>query len=654
MYQPDSHVLLTRILDRLETKPDSAKELQPFLTRLAANFHSMHKLFITLYGTQDDAEAPLGSLIKLLLKNYQQRTATLRAQDKQREQQPDWFLSQNWVGMALYCDRFADDLSGVREQINYLQDLGINLLHILPIMQCPTGANDGGYAISDFRQVDSQFGNLKDIAELSDSLKQREMLLTLDIVINHTSDEHEWAKQAKQGSKTHQNYYYLYPDRTLPDLFEQTMPEIFPENAPGSFTWDEDLQQWVMTVFNTYQWDLNYRNPAVFTEMVDIILYWANQGADILRLDAPAFIWKQAGTTSQNLPQAHQILQLFKDCIQIVCPGVLLIAEAIVSPREIINYFGGHQPEEHECDIAYNATFMALLWDAVATGNARVMNQALRSQPSKPERTTWLNYIRCHDDIGLGFDDADIAAAGLDPSAHRRYLKDFFSGQRPDSSARGLLFGVNKKTDDARISGSLASLAGLEMALEAGDEAQVNIAIQRILTLHALIMSWGGISLLYYGDELALTNDYSYREDADNASDNRWVHRPKIDWPTALEQLQGNTPQGQVYSGLQQLIRIRKQTPVFADFNNRQLLWQDNQHLFTFSCEDPKGQIPAIVVVANFEAHPHYLNLRYIREQGYLQGELFDCASEKPVAITEDHLVMLPPCGFYWLESRGV
>ncbi|MEZ5448592.1 MAG: amylosucrase [Thiolinea sp.] len=613
----------------------------------------MHKLFKRLYGERPDVEEKLGDLVKALANSYLQRTRHLRELDTAREQNPDWFLSQQWVGMALYCDRFAGGLAGVNERVAYLQELGVNMIHIMPMMQCPAGANDGGYAISDFRNVDKRFGKLADVQALSKTLRSNDMLLTLDVVINHTSDEHEWAQRARQGEPRYLDYY-LYPDRTiLPDQFEQSMPEIFPETAPGSFTWDPVLQQWVMTVFNNYQWDLNYRNPDVFTEMMEIILFWANQGRTScvwMHRPSSGSSW---GRLARTLREAHLLLQLFKDCAQIVCPGVLFIAEAIVAPQEIIKYFGDDAVEGRECEIAYNATYMALLWDAVATRSAKVLNQGLRSLPAKPARTTWLNYVRCHDDIGLGFENADIAAAGFEPVTHRKFLVNYLTGQHAGGSARGLVFAANDKTGDARISGSLASLAGLESALDSGEQVAIELAVQRILTLHALIMAYGGITLLYYGDELASLNDYSYLEVPEHAPDNRWVHRPQLDWSQVAEKLAQDGVEKRVFAGIQQLIRLRKATAVFADYNNRTLLGNDNPHLFTFARHDPAGELPPVVVVANFDERAHHLNLDQLRAQGYLQSaHLHDLHSGRDVPLDAAHLLSVPACGFYWLVGR--
>lgn len=492
MYEQVSHSLLNEIL--VELKPEIRNlRLRHFFTRLGANFYAIHSLFRLLYGDRPDFKEQMISLVETLALRYIERAPHLRRSDLEREKNYNWFLSQKWVGMALYCDRFADDLKGMRTKLPYLQELGINMLHIMPILDCPPGKSDGGYAVRDFKKIDARFGTTAEVESLAGSLKKRDMLLVLDVVVNHTSNEHEWAQRARRGEKKYQDYYYVFDDRETPDIFEETMPEIFPNTSPGNFTWDEAMGKWVMTVFNSYQWDLNYHNPEVLIEMIDIILFWANKGADILRLDAVAFLWKKIGSTCQNERQAHLLLQLMKDCCQVTAPGVLFIAEAIVAPGEIAKYFGEDAINAKECEIAYNATFMALLWDAVATKNATLLNRGIKSLPEKLERATWLNYVRCHDDIGLGFSDNDIVLSGYDPAQHRRFVIDYFTGKFAGSPARGLPFGDNPKTGDARISGSLASLVGLETALEKQDAAAIDAAIRTILLLHSMILSFGGI-----------------------------------------------------------------------------------------------------------------------------------------------------------------
>ncbi len=651
MYEQVSHSLLNEILDEL--KPEIRRsDLRHFYTRLGANFYAIHSLFHHLYGQRDDVKEKMIRLVEVMASRYIERTAELEQLDVAREQDHNWFLSQEWVGMALYADGFAKNLKGMKKRLSYLQELGVNMVHIMPMMVGPHGASDGGYAVSDFKNIDPRVGDLGKLNALAANMRKREMLLTLDVVVNHTSNEHEWARRARAGEKKYQDYFYIFRDRDVPDMFEETMPEIFPETSPGNFTWDETLQQWVMTIFHDYQWDLNYSNPDVFIEMVDVILFWANQGADIVRLDAVAFLWKKVGTACQNEREAHLILQLMKDCCQVTAPGVLFIAEAIVAPLEIIRYFGEDAVIAKECEIAYNATLMALLWDAVATRNALLLNQGILSLPTKLDRATWLNYIRCHDDIGLGFDDADIVRVGYEPVAHRRFLVDYFTGAYKDSDARGQPFGRNAKTGDARISGSLASLVGLEVALEAGDDTAIDCAIQRILLLHGMILSFGGIPLLYYGDEIGTLNDCSFLEDEEKAHDNRWMHRPKIDWEKAELRHQHGSVEQRIFDGIKKLIAVRKSIAAFADFNNRELLSVDNDHLFVFLRSHPERPNDTVLVVANFDARSQHLDLENLGNRGGFRfGPPQDLASGESPALFKNQLVV-PPYRFYWLTDQ--
>lgn len=651
MYEQIAHSLLNKILDEL--KPDIRKrDLRHFYTRLGANFYAIYSLFHLLYGKRDDFEWQMLRLVEVMATQYVQRDKPLKKNDSQREHDHNWFLSQEWVGMALYTDGFAGNLQGLRERLNYLQELGINMLHVMPILECPQGASDGGYAVSDFRNVDARIGTLDDIRMLAMELRQRNILLALDVVVNHTSDEHEWAKKAREGDVKYQDYYYVYDNRETPDIFETSMPEVFPETSPGNFTFDKSMNKWVMTVFNHYQWDLNYCNPAVFIEMLDIILFWANQGADIIRLDAVAFLWKKIGTNCQNEREAHLILQLFKDCCQVTAPGVLFIAEAIVAPVEIIKYFGEDAIIAKECEIAYNATFMALLWDAVATKNTKLLNQGILSLPDKLDRSTWLNYVRCHDDIGLGFDDADIKKVGYDPKSHRRFLVDYFTGGFDDSPARGQVFGYNEKTGDGRISGALASLAGLETALKSKDPIAIQQSVDLILLLHGLVASFGGIPLLYYGDEIGTYNDYTYLKDESKADDNRWIHRPQIDWIRAEQRHQHGTPEQQIFDGLKKMIAVRKTIPAFADYNNRELLDTDNPHLFVFLRSNPFQPNDKVLVVGNFDNSPQPFTLSDLGNRGFFElGQLQDLYSGESLSTDEDKLV-IPPYSFYWLTDR--
>ena len=650
MYEQESHALLNDILTKLGPEIGTSPT-RHFYTRLGANFYAIHSLFHMLYGKRDDFKEQMRSLVKTLALRHMERAPHLRESDMAREKNYNWFLSQKWVGMALYCDRFAEDLKDLCAKLPYLQDLGINLLHVMPILDCPPHASDGGYAISDYFKVDPRFGTVEDVQALGKALTQRDMLLVLDVVVNHTSDEHEWAMQARQGEKKYQDYYYVFDDRTLPDAYEQGMPEVFPLQAPGNFTWDEAMGKWVMTVFNRYQWDLNYRNPAVLIEMIDVILFWANKGVDILRLDAVAFLWKKIGSTCQNERQAHLLLQLMKDCCQVTAPGVLFIAEAIVAPSEVSKYFGEDAINAKECEIAYNATFMALLWDAVATKNTRLINQGLKSLPVKLERATWLNYVRCHDDIGLGFDDRDVSLAGYDPQLHRHFLIDYFTGKFEDSPARGLPFGENPKTGDARFTGSLASLVGLESALQSQDEQAVDAAIKTILLLHSMILSFGGIPLLYYGDAIGTLNNMTYMADPFKANDTRWAHRSHFDWEKAEKRHQSGTVEQRLFESLKKLIALRKELVAFADFDNRQLLPVSNLNLLAFLRTDPKSSHNKVLVVGNFNTEPQPLDLSSLSSCVLFQRDsVKDLVTDTRLTL-ENQTLIVPPLSFYWLSE---
>lgn len=649
MYEQISHSLLNDILTQF--KQPKGEDWQHFYTRLGANFYAIHSLFQHLYGQHDDFKAQLGKLVTVLAQQYARRAPHLRAKDLEREKNHDWFMHQKWVGMALYCQGFAGNLANMRDRLTYIQELGVNLVHIMPLCDCPELQNDGGYAVRDFRKVDARNGTMEDLEQLITAMQQSDMLLTLDVVVNHTSDEHEWALKAKQGDQQYQDYYYMYPDRTLPDMFEAAMPEVFPEQAPGSFTLNPETGKWVMTVFNHYQWDLNYSNPAVFIEMVDIVLFWANKGVDILRLDAVAFLWKKIGSSCQNEREAHLILQLLKDCCQVTAPGVIFIAEAIVAPTEIIKYFGEDAINAKECEIAYNATFMALLWDAVATKQTVLLTKGVEDLPEKLDRATWLNYVRCHDDIGLGFSDKAIIEAGFDPVAHRRFLVDYYTGRYPDSNARGFAFGVNKKTGDARISGALASLAGLETALANQDQPAIENAMMTIILLHNLIMSFGGIPLIYYGDAVGTLNNDSYLQDENKMHDNRWVHRPTLDWEMMAFRNEPGTVQQLLFSQIKQLIAIRKEISAFADLNNRELISLDNPHLFAFHRFVQSGMHSKVVVIANFDISPQSVPLQSFRQKGLFKNPVLTDLYSGQQITTESDILTIPKLTAYWLST---
>ncbi len=204
------------------------------------------------------------------------------------------------------------------------------------------------------------------------------------------------------------------------------------------------------------------------------------------------------------------------------CPGVLFKSEAIVHPDEVIKYIS---PDE--CQLSYNPTLMALCWESLATRNTSLLKRSLSHHFQLPSGTCWVNYLRCHDDIGWTFDDSDAWALGINAYDHRQFLNRFYTGQFPGSFARGVPFQENPNTGDMRISGTMASLAGLEQAIERDDDLLKEMAVKRILLLNSIILSIGGIPLLYLGEEWGSINDYDFVRDPAKAADSRWVHRQK-------------------------------------------------------------------------------------------------------------------------------
>ena len=648
MYNPQLHQLINTSLQKKAI--DIAGKDNLFYTRLVANIASIHYLYNELYQNHPQADTMFINLIDSIRNAYLQRPENLKALDVEKEEKGTWFLSNEITGMSLYVDRFCGNLNNLGSKLDYFKKLGVNFLHLMPVMESPAGESDGGYAVSDFRKVDDRFGTLEDLKKLQQKMSTEKMYLMIDIVLNHTSHHHEWAVQAKQGDKKYQDYFYMFDDRYVPNQYDAGMPEVFPESAPGNFTWNEESKKWVMTVFNNYQWDLNYTNPAVLVDMLDNIFFYANLGVDILRIDAPAFIWKKMGTTCQNLPQAHTLLRLIKQCVQAATPGMALLGEAIVAPKEIMKYFGTGMYTAKECDFAYNATQMALQWDALATGDTQVMLAAQHELLQKPYGTTWITYTRCHDDIGLGYDDYMIEHAGYNPYQHRRFLKEYYSGAVQDSPATGALFSVNPKTQDARISGSLASLCGLETALKNHDQLQVDMSIRKILLMQAQSFFIGGVPMLFYGDEAGYTNDYSYLDDPGKSYDNRWIHRPVINWKKNKNIDVEGTVEHRIFCDTQKLIAIRKKLPVLADYKNLTWLSPFNIHVAGYlrTLDETK-----IYCLFNFSKQVSYLSWAVFKQHGPAANELYDHWQNKSytVGFDNEHLI-IEPYGFCLLEQR--
>lgn len=619
------------------------KHQREFFSRLDEHWRPLFALLFELYESRYDFFYHVEQILTTTAAAYAERPEPLRLVDRRRVQEPDWFQSEYLVGGALYVDLFSENLGRLREHVGYFKQLGLTYLHLMPLFAVRPGNNDGGYAISNYRSVDPRLGTIDDLRVLASDLREAGISLVLDFVFNHTSDDHEWAQRAQAGEREFQEFYHLFPDREIPEQYERNLREIFPTVRKGNFTWHDGMRQWVWTTFNSFQWDLNYRNPAVFCAMLKELLFLANTGIDVLRLDAVAFIWKRMGTSCENLPQAHTLIRAFNRLTRIAAPGLVFKSEAIVHPDEVVRYIS-----QDECQISYNPALMALLWESLATRRVGLLRQTLRHRFGLPENTAWVNYLRCHDDIGWTFDDGDAAAVGINAFDHRQFLNDFYTGQFPGSFARGVPFQENDETGDMRISGTMASLAGLELAIERDDEQQKDLAIRRMMLLYGVTLSIGGIPLLYLGEEWGMLNDYDFVKDPAKAGDSRWIHRPRMKWEF-LEELddrigpENGSIRRRVFKSIQRLIGLRKSLPALAG-QSMELTDTANEHVLGFTRSRAGHRV---VVFANFSDTPQQIDGNKLRTAGL--GRFFEDAIEQRTWATSDP-ISLEPYQIMWLE----
>ncbi len=531
---------------------------QEFRDRFERHEEELRWLYMELYHGDEQA---WDYFADMLSRAYENRREGLRELDRQRLRDPDWYKGGNLVGMLMYVDCFAGTLKGVREKLDYIEDCGVNYLHLMPLLESPVGRSDGGYAVSDFRKVQPSLGTMEDLAALTVDCHSRGVAVCLDFVMNHTSEDHEWARRARAGQKEYQDRYFFYDDWSVPREFEKTVPQVFPTTAPGNFSWCPEAGKVVMTTFYPYQWDLNYANPAVFNDMTENMLFLCNQGVDIIRLDAVPYIWKQLGTNCRNLPQVHSLVRMMRMVCEIVCPSCLLLGEVVMEPSKVVPYFG--TVEKPECHLLYNVTTMASTWHTVATKDVRLLQHQLGQVFALPREYTFLNYLRCHDDIGWGLDYGFLSRFGCGEAEHKHFLNDYLTGAWWGSPARGELYNNDPRLRDARLCGTTASLCGLEAARYEHDAAKTEWALRLDIMLHAYMFTLSGIPVLYSGDEIARENDYSYHDDPNKAADSRYLHRGKMDWAAAEKRHDPETVEGSLFTTLSFLEKLRSAHRVF-------------------------------------------------------------------------------------------
>ncbi len=588
-----------------------------------------------------DPEPVARRLVLLAARGFATRPDDLHRLDQRRLLTPDWLQQPGMFGYACYAERFAGDLPGVARHLDHLADLGVTYLHLMPLLQPRAGDNDGGYAVQDYRRVRPDLGTNEELRELAATLRGRGISLVVDLVLNHVAREHEWAEKARAGDPAYRSYFHVYDDRTLPDAFEQSLPEVFPDFAPGNFTWDEELAGWVWTTFNEFQWDLNWANPEVLLELADVIVWLANLGVEVLRLDAVAFLWKRLGTDCQNQPEVHAIIQALRATARMAAPALAFKAEAIVGPRDLVQYLGTGPHAGRTSDLAYHNSLMVQVWSMLATGDTVLARHALAALPPTPSTSTWITYVRCHDDIGWAIDDGDAAAVGLSGPAHRRFLSEWYAGDFPGSWARGLVFQHNPATGDMRISGTTASLAGLEHDTDGG--------LARIFLAHAVVAGWGGIPVVWSGDELGQPDDPDWAGERGHEDDNRWAHRPRLDWGLARLRHDLTTVPGKVFGGLAHLARIRAGLPQLHAAAASRVLPDTDAGILAVVRSHASG---TLVGLYNVTREPRPFPVHRLHDAGLAAP--YDALGGHRVTAGADGLAWLPPYAAWWVvEAPG-
>jgi len=575
------------------------------LSPAAARRYAQHEPVLrnrlaSLYGAGPAQERWFASLMAQVGQLHAERPAALLELDARREADPGWFASERMLGYSAYAGQFGGSLRGVARRIAHLREMGVTYLHLLPFLRPRAGENDGGFAVASFDDVDPALGTEADLLALTAALREAGISLCADLVLNHVADDHAWARGAQGGDAALRDFFHVFPDRVQPDRYEQALGQVFPEAAPGNFTWSDAMQGWVWTTFYPFQWDLNYANPAVLGEMILALLRLANRGVEVFRLDSTAFLWKRAGTSCMNQPEAHALLQVFRAIVDIAAPGVLLKAEAIVPTRELRAYFGDSGAPE--CHVAYHSTLMAAGWAALAEQDTALLQAVIAATPPLPPAASWLAYVRCHDDIGWNVLRAE---AGSDARLAR--IARFYG------AGEGFADGVAFQTSPGRAvhgtNGTAASLAGVGQP--DGE--------RRVLLLHALALSFGALPVLYMGDELGMVNDHSYESDPARAHDTRWVQRAAFD-----EARHAARNEGMLYPGLLALCERRRSIRALAAGAPRTLYASPHRALLAL------GRGERFLSLSNFSSQPLMVSLAGM---GSWTGE-----------------VLLAPWSLAWLE----
>lgn len=558
-----------------------------FESRLSEHGERLFRLMHRLYGWRYDFAWSYQQMLEVAAEGFIDRPKPLRRIDRRSTVPPPWVSDSNTLIAMTYLDRYAGTVNGLRGHLDHLSSLGATHLHLLPLFATPEGPNDGGFAVSDYRQLRAGLGTTKQLRKAAAELREIGVTLILDLIVSGTAGDHPWAQAAAAGDPAYRAFYFLFPDRELPDRYSRHLRPLRPGLIGDSFNWHPEIGggAWVWSGVSPCEWDLDYSNPAVLAAIAGEMLSLANLGAGMIRLNGAESLWKQEGTDCQNLPESHLIVQVLEAISRIAAPSISFLNGAMVPSGPRASFIG---PDE--CRAGYDSILTSTVWEALATGDTGLLAQALADRRQIPNGCVWITYLRSHDDIGWWFPDEVAHRLGIDPEAHRRYLSAFYQGRWPGSTARGQVtgwhidvplensspasgnsatFGNSATTGTPGISGTAASLAGLEAAVEGLEEFAADLAVRRLLAGFAIVLGAGGVPMLFLGDELAQLSDQAGLAQADPASaglvdEVQWCHRPHFDWPRLESATAGDGPEGAVLARFLRLLEVRREVAEFG------------------------------------------------------------------------------------------
>lgn len=535
-----------------------------YVQRYNRHIDELKWLYMELYSN----ESMLSELCYQIHNFFIERDEGLKNRDVTRENNPDWYRKSKMTGMALYIDHFADTIKGVEQSIEHLQKCNINYVHFMPFFETTRYRTDDQYAITDFRKTMEKIGKIEDLCHLTKLCHEKSINVSVDFIMNRTSNEHEWAKKAMHGDVEYMNRYVTKTD-------------------------------------HSYEWDLNYKNPRVLNEMMYNYMFIANLGTDLIQINEIEDIWKGESQNCSKVSQIHTIARIMRIISEIVCPGVLLLGNVKNDMKNAITYFG--EDEKPEFHMVYQKTFMNEVWNSVATRNVKLLQTKLDVINKYPKEYVFVNYLRNHEKLNWNLDyDFLYKNQKINQKMHREYLNEYFLGRTGYSNSRGEVENNSDNSEKICFCGTTASMCGLEKAIDENNKKEINQAIKLEIMLYAYLFIQSGIPVIYSGDEIGQMNDYSYKENRDKMRDIQNVCRGKFDWSKAVKVVDEYSIEGKIMRGLNKIQVVKNRENTFCQIADVRVVDTKNNSVICIAREFAGEKILGIF---NFSEHEKIVNI---------------------------------------------